>query len=106
MDSDGDGIGDIPRITSRLDHLVRLGVDVLWHLLGVGEMGMSTIDQARRVTESVLLAPASSSSSAATIPAHAVPAPHGFGGAAANSRHTYDLTLRPWEPRSHRIRLS
>lgn len=30
MDSDGDGVGDLNGITSRLDYLKELGVDVLW----------------------------------------------------------------------------
>lgn len=30
QDSNGDGIGDLPGITSRLDYLARLGVDVIW----------------------------------------------------------------------------
>jgi oligo-1,6-glucosidase len=29
-DSDGNGVGDLAGITSRLDHLARLGVDVVW----------------------------------------------------------------------------
>jgi oligo-1,6-glucosidase len=29
-DSDGDGIGDLPGIARRLDHLAELGVDVIW----------------------------------------------------------------------------
>ena len=31
-DSDGDGIGDLPGLTNRLDYLSRLGVDCLWLL--------------------------------------------------------------------------
>ena len=29
-DGDGDGVGDLPGIRARLDHLVRLGVDAVW----------------------------------------------------------------------------
>jgi alpha-glucosidase len=30
MDGDGDGVGDLPGITARLDHLRELGVDAVW----------------------------------------------------------------------------
>lgn len=30
MDANGDGIGDLPGITSRLDHVARLGIDAIW----------------------------------------------------------------------------
>ena len=29
-DSNGDGIGDLPGITARLDHVASLGVDAVW----------------------------------------------------------------------------
>ncbi|MBW8791351.1 MAG: glucohydrolase, partial [Rhizobium leguminosarum] len=29
-DSNGDGIGDIPGITSKLDYLKKLGIDIIW----------------------------------------------------------------------------
>lgn len=30
MDSNGDGIGDLPGITARLDHVAQLGIDAIW----------------------------------------------------------------------------
>ena len=30
QDSDGDGVGDLPGLIDRLDHLVRLGVTCIW----------------------------------------------------------------------------
>src|SRR5450755_1928978 len=30
QDSDGDGIGDLPGVTSRLDHIAWLGADAVW----------------------------------------------------------------------------
>src|SRR5690606_41434373 len=30
QDSNGDGIGDLPGILQRLDHIARLGVDAVW----------------------------------------------------------------------------
>lgn len=30
QDSNGDGIGDLPGITSRLEYLAKLGIDVIW----------------------------------------------------------------------------
>jgi len=30
QDSNGDGIGDLPGITARLEHIARLGADGIW----------------------------------------------------------------------------
>ena len=30
MDSNGDGIGDLPGITSKLDYLAKLGITAIW----------------------------------------------------------------------------
>ena len=30
MDSDGDGVGDLPGVISRLDYVAELGVDAIW----------------------------------------------------------------------------
>ncbi|MFN3310859.1 MAG: alpha-glucosidase family protein [Thermomonas sp.] len=30
LDSDGDGVGDLPGLLARLDHIARLGVDAIW----------------------------------------------------------------------------
>ena len=30
QDSNGDGIGDLPGITTRLDYIARLGIDAIW----------------------------------------------------------------------------
>ena len=30
QDTNGDGIGDLPGITQRLDHIARLGADAIW----------------------------------------------------------------------------
>ena len=34
MDSNGDGIGDLPGIISKLDYLKELGIDVIWLFSG------------------------------------------------------------------------
>lgn len=31
MDTNGDGVGDLPGVLSRLDYLKELGIDVIWH---------------------------------------------------------------------------
>ena len=43
MDSNGDGIGDLNGITSRLDYLKDLGVDVIWKLSALPQMGWKGI---------------------------------------------------------------
>ena len=30
MDSNGDGVGDLPGITSKLDYIAALGIDIIW----------------------------------------------------------------------------
>ena len=30
LDTDGDGVGDLPGIVARLDHVASLGVDAIW----------------------------------------------------------------------------
>lgn len=48
MDGDGDGIGDLPGLTYRLDHLASLGVDALWlsplHPSGGADGGYDVVD--------------------------------------------------------------
>ena len=35
QDSNGDGIGDLPGIISRLDYLSDLGIDAIWLVAGI-----------------------------------------------------------------------
>ena len=60
MDSNGDGIGDLPGILARLDHLTWLGVDAVWISpvypspgadLGYAEAGLATDGGNVRVDE-------------------------------------------------------
>ena len=43
MDSDGDGIGDLKGITSKLDYLKELGIDVICSLRSIGLQTMITV---------------------------------------------------------------